>query len=113
MKLVEIDLPQAIGVLNKILRRLEEYQAIRAADPQATYNDVAMVRELWEEVETRKEDAGVPLAPPVCGGDHGVASDADAGPIRSGNVTGNSANSTGEASGTRSAATGDSNDAAV
>ena len=34
VKLVEIDVPQAIGVLNKIMRRLEEYQAVRAADPR-------------------------------------------------------------------------------
>jgi hypothetical protein len=51
VKLVDIDVPQSIGVLNKILRRLEEYQSLRAADPQKAYDDVAMARAIWEEDE--------------------------------------------------------------
>ena len=46
---IEADVPQAIGVLHKILRRLEEYQAIQARDPHAAYNDLTMARELWPE----------------------------------------------------------------
>jgi len=48
-KLVDIDAPQAIGVLSKIMRRLEEYQSVRAADPRKSYDDVAMAREIWED----------------------------------------------------------------
>ena len=45
MKLVEIDVPYAIGVLTRILRSLEEYQSLRAANPRKSYDDVAMARE--------------------------------------------------------------------
>ncbi len=48
-KLVDIDVPQAIGVLDRILRNLEEYQAVRAANPRAGYDDVSMVRAIWDE----------------------------------------------------------------
>lgn len=48
-KLVDIDVPQAIGVLDRILRNLEEYQAVRAANPQSGYDDVSMVREIWDD----------------------------------------------------------------
>jgi hypothetical protein len=47
VKLVEIDVPQAIGVLSKIMRQLEEYQSLRAADPRASYDDVKMARAIW------------------------------------------------------------------
>jgi hypothetical protein len=46
VKLVEIDVPQAIGVLTRIIRHLEEYQAIRTSSPQAAYNDLALAEEL-------------------------------------------------------------------
>jgi hypothetical protein len=54
VKLVEIDVPQAVGVLNRIMRNLEEYQALRAADPQASYNGVKMAREIWSIEATSK-----------------------------------------------------------
>jgi hypothetical protein len=40
-----------IGVLGKVLRRLEEYRSLRAADPRAPYNDLSVAREIWPEVE--------------------------------------------------------------
>ena len=40
-------MPQAMGVLHKILQRLEEYQAIRTNDPQRAYNDLSLAQELW------------------------------------------------------------------
>jgi exonuclease VII large subunit len=46
VRLVEIDVPQAIGVLTRVLRHLEEYQAVRAAEPQTAYNDLALAEEL-------------------------------------------------------------------
>ena len=49
VRLVEIEVPQAIGVLNKILRNLEEYHAIRARDPRAAYDDVSMAKAIWDE----------------------------------------------------------------
>jgi hypothetical protein len=58
VKLVEIEVPQSIGVLNKIMRHLEEYHAVRAADPKSSYDDVAMAKAIWEEDKTEsKEDS--------------------------------------------------------
>lgn len=54
-KLIEIDVPQAIGVLNQIVRNLEEYHAVHAADPRSSYNDVALVQAIWNE------DQGSPI----------------------------------------------------
>jgi hypothetical protein len=49
VRLVEIDMPQALGVLTRIVRRLEEYQASRAGDARGAYNDASFARELWPE----------------------------------------------------------------
>jgi hypothetical protein len=57
VRLVEVDVPQAIGVLNRIMRSLEEYQAIRAANPRASYDDVAMARAIWDESSADAEKA--------------------------------------------------------
>jgi hypothetical protein len=48
-KLIEIEVPEAIGVLNRIIRNLEEYHAVRAADPRSSYNDVAMAKAIWSD----------------------------------------------------------------
>jgi hypothetical protein len=53
-RLVEIEVPRAIGVLNNLLRRLEEYNAIRVGPADTAYNDVAMVRELWPAAVTKQ-----------------------------------------------------------
>jgi hypothetical protein len=53
-RLVEIEAPEAIGVLNKILLRLEEYRSIRLGAAN-TYNDVALVAELWPGQSAEKE----------------------------------------------------------
>ena len=47
VRLIEVDAPQAIGVLHTIVRRLEEYQSVRTADPRAAYSDVALAQDLW------------------------------------------------------------------
>jgi hypothetical protein len=47
VRLAEDDLPQALGVLAKVLRHLEEYQAVRAAEPRAAYNDLAVAEDIW------------------------------------------------------------------
>jgi hypothetical protein len=51
VRVVEEEVPLAIGLLAKLLRRLEEYQSLRAADPRATYNDLSVAREIWPEGE--------------------------------------------------------------
>jgi hypothetical protein len=56
VKVVEIDVPQSIAVLNKILRYLEEYHAVRAADPRSSYDDVAVVKAIWTDEETQSND---------------------------------------------------------
>jgi exonuclease VII large subunit len=72
VKLIEIEVPQAIGVLNRIIRNLEEYHAVRAADPRSSYDDVAIAKAIWsggetdsdkthsaaEEIDSGKEVAG-------------------------------------------------------
>jgi hypothetical protein len=72
VRLVEVEVPQAIGVLGKVLRHLEEYQAVRARDPQAAYDGASFARELWPEEatsdEAASEDSSVPLAPPAQSG---------------------------------------------
>jgi hypothetical protein len=47
VRTVEIDVPQAMAVLHNIVRRLEEYQSIRAKDPRVAYDDLSLARELW------------------------------------------------------------------
>ncbi len=58
VKLVEVEAPQAIGVLNRIVRNLEEYRAVRAADPRAAYDDVAMAKAIWTEDESESTGEG-------------------------------------------------------
>jgi hypothetical protein len=56
VRVVEDDVPGAIGVLVKLLRHLEAYQSLRAADPSAAYNDLSIAREIWpDSQESSKE----------------------------------------------------------
>ena len=55
VRLVEVEVPQAIGVLSRIMRNLEEYHSLRARDPKVAYDDVAMARAIWDGSDT--EDA--------------------------------------------------------
>lgn len=57
VRLVDVDVPQAIGVLDRILRNLEEYKSIRSRDPQAAYDDVAIARAIWDESPADGESA--------------------------------------------------------
>jgi hypothetical protein len=57
VRVVEEDMPRAIGVLGKVLRRLEEYQSLRAADPRAPFNDLSMAREIWPDGEPASDGA--------------------------------------------------------
>src|SRR6476659_4021176 len=54
VRLVEVEVPQAIGVLNKILQNLEEYHAVKARDPRASYDDVAMAKVIWDQGESEE-----------------------------------------------------------
>jgi hypothetical protein len=47
MRVVELDAPQAMGVLAKIVGHLEEYHSLRASKPPTEYNELALVQELW------------------------------------------------------------------
>src|SRR3954452_9126078 len=49
LRLVEVEVPRAIGLLNRIMRNLDEYHAIRAANPRAAYDDVAIAKAIWDE----------------------------------------------------------------
>ena len=62
VRLVEIEVPQSIGVLNKIMRNLEEYHAVRAADPKASYDDVAMAKAIWAEKSSTNSSANAAAA---------------------------------------------------
>jgi hypothetical protein len=57
VRLVEVDMPQSMAVLTKITRHLEEYQAVRASQPRAAYNDVSFANELFPEAKTDGEAA--------------------------------------------------------
>jgi len=65
VRLVEVDMPNALGVLTQIERRLEAYQTGRAGHPGGAYNDVSLVRELWSEtpdggqVDSAGNDVGI------------------------------------------------------
>ncbi len=73
VRLVEIDAPRAIGVLEQVLRRLEEYRSVRAAESQAGYNDLTVAKEIWpHDVATPIGDSSavdigtrLPTAPPT------------------------------------------------
>jgi hypothetical protein len=58
-RLVELDLPHAIGVLGTILRRLEEYSAVSIGSAGGAYNDVALAQEIWP---IAKESEATPAA---------------------------------------------------
>ncbi len=60
VRLVEIEVPQAIGVLDKIIRQLEDYQALRANNPAAAYNDLSFARELWPDDDGEAASAAGP-----------------------------------------------------
>jgi hypothetical protein len=51
VRIVEEEVPRAIGMLGKVVRRLEEYQSLRARDPRAPYNDLSVAREIWPDGE--------------------------------------------------------------
>ena len=52
----EIDVPRAIGVLAKLVERLEEYHASRPNQEAPVYDGVRMVRELFEDVEQDQQE---------------------------------------------------------
>ena len=58
-EIVELDVPQAVGILTKLLARLEEYKAVRrdggAAGQAASAAGLALADELWPEKATPKE----------------------------------------------------------
>lgn len=49
VRMLEVDVPQAIGVLTRITRHLEDYLALRAQIPQSAYDDLSVARAIWPE----------------------------------------------------------------
>jgi exonuclease VII large subunit len=82
VRLVEVEVPQAIGVLNKILRNLEEYHAVRARDPRTAYDDVAMAKAIWDEGESEEVQTEDGEAASAAGSVREDASDADASVVK-------------------------------
>jgi len=74
LRLVEVEVPQAIAVLNKILRHLEEYHDVRARDPKASYDDVAMARAVFDEDKDNASDSE-PSADGAAAGAEGTSAD--------------------------------------
>jgi hypothetical protein len=86
VRLVEVEVPQAIGVLNKILRNLEEYHAVKARDTRTAYDDVAMARAIWDEdAESKEGETDDGAAASAAGDAVGTSTDADANTVKEGN----------------------------
>ena len=54
-RIVEFEIPQAIGILEKILQHLEAYNSVRVGPAQNAYNDAALVQEIWPETDKVQE----------------------------------------------------------
>jgi hypothetical protein len=86
VRVVEADVPEAVDLLKKLLVRLEEYQAVRVTRSKPAYDDVAMARQLWPEVEDAKradksasgESAEGPPHPSPLPGGEGIATEEEA-----------------------------------
>ena len=86
VRLVEVESAQAIGVLNKILRNLEEYHAVKARDPRTAYDDVAMAKAIWDENdESKKDETEDGEAASAAGDVREDASEANASTLKEGN----------------------------
>jgi exonuclease VII large subunit len=57
VRLVEIDAPQSIGILQKITRHLEDYQSVRTVDSRVSYDELK--RQIWPEDETAPVEENV------------------------------------------------------
>ena len=56
-RLVEVELPTAVGVLEQILRRLEEYGAVRVDPAQNAYSDLTLLQEIWPDNKPTPDEA--------------------------------------------------------
>jgi hypothetical protein len=61
-RLVELDAPQAIGVLDRILRQIEDYQAVRAGGAAVSYHDLSLAKEIWPDESDKSESAAENIA---------------------------------------------------
>lgn len=52
VRLVEIEMPQSMGVLAKIIRHLEDYQSLKPGIARSAYSDVSLAKEIWPESAT-------------------------------------------------------------
>ena len=77
VRILEIDVPQATAVLEKIIRHLEAYQATRAADPKSSYNDWRSPRSIWSEDKTESTNG---KETPETDGEHKLAAEGSESP---------------------------------
>jgi hypothetical protein len=56
VRILEIEVPRAIAILEKIVRHLDDYQATRARDPRSSYNDVALAKAIWADEKSDSSD---------------------------------------------------------
>jgi exonuclease VII large subunit len=82
VRLVEVEVPQAIGVLNKILRNLEEYHVVRARDPRTAYDDIAMAKAISDEGGSNEAQTEDGEAASAAGNIRENASDANASAVK-------------------------------
>jgi hypothetical protein len=66
-RLAEADVPQAMAVLTRIVRQLEEYQALRATRPREAYNDESFTKEIWPESPPASTEADAKTSEPAPG----------------------------------------------
>ena len=59
-RMVELDVPKSIGLLSKLINRLEDYQAVRAAAASGSYNDVDLAAELFAASDEDSSDEDSP-----------------------------------------------------
>jgi exonuclease VII large subunit len=63
VRLIEVDMPQSMAMLSRIIRHLEDYQALRTGQPRAAYNDVSFAKQLWPQNATDGEVASATAEP--------------------------------------------------
>lgn len=62
VQLVDVDGPHAVGVLGRIIRQLEEYQAVRTSQSRAAYEGLALVEDLWRKPSGDDQTSPPPLS---------------------------------------------------
>jgi exonuclease VII large subunit len=56
VRLVEIDMPQAVEMLKRLMERLEEYRAVRVAGRGTSYDAESLAAQLWPEQPAAEDE---------------------------------------------------------